>query len=55
MNIVKWCFYGMIVENKHHPFLRVSQRFKSIYTLQGIKPDNTTHASDIDTMSGHSS
>jgi hypothetical protein len=33
----------------------VSQRFESIYTLQGIKPNNMTHVVHKDTTSGHSS
>jgi hypothetical protein len=40
---------------KPHPYPRVSQRFESIYTLQEIKPDNTTHVSHEDTTSGNSS
>jgi hypothetical protein len=40
---------------KPHPYPRVSWRFESIYTLQGIKPDNTTLKSYEDTTSGHSS
>jgi hypothetical protein len=31
--------------SKPHPYPRVSQRSELIYTLQGIKPDNTTHVS----------
>jgi hypothetical protein len=41
--------------NKHQPFLRLSQRFESVYTLQGKKSDNTTHTSQEGTTSGYSS
>jgi hypothetical protein len=41
--------------SKAHPYPRVSRRFESIYTLQGINPGNTTLESHEDTTSGHSS
>jgi hypothetical protein len=34
MTIVNWHFYEMTAVNKHHPWLRVSQRFESLYTWQ---------------------
>jgi hypothetical protein len=45
----------MTATRKNHSFLRVSRRFKSIYNLAREPPDNMTHVSHEDTMSGNNS
>jgi hypothetical protein len=54
-NIMMLHYYGMTVTSKYYSYLRVSQRFESILTLQAKQPDNTTRVVHEDTTSGHSS
>jgi hypothetical protein len=54
-NIMKVELLRLTSVSMPHPYPRVSRRFELIYTLQGIKSDNTIHVSHEGTTSGHSS
>jgi hypothetical protein len=44
-------FYVWTRRSSHHPFLRVSRKFESIYNLARVKHHNTTHMSHKSTPS----